>query len=121
VLPAAHRVTDAASFREATRRGRRASGATLVTHLLLPDVADEGLVRVGFVVSKAVGGSVVRNRVQRRLRHLVATRLPLFVDGAVLVVRALPAASSASSARLGRDLDRCLVRSGAVSSFEGLT
>jgi ribonuclease P protein component len=51
--------------------------------------------RVGFVVSKAVGGAVVRNRVKRRLRHLVAREL---ADGSSVrdvVVRALPAASSA--------------------------
>jgi ribonuclease P protein component len=59
--------------------------------------------RAGFVVSKAVGGAVVRNRVKRRLRHLVAQELertPVDVD---VVVRALPA-SAASPLRVERDL-----------------
>ena len=58
--------------------------------------------RVGFVVSKAVGGAVVRNRVKRRLRHLVAHELegPVVRD---VVVRALPAAAS-SPARVEGDL-----------------
>ena len=59
----------------------------------------------GFVVSKAVGGSVVRHRVTRRLRHLVAPRLADLPATARLVVRALPPAATASSAELAADLD----------------
>lgn len=59
----------------------------------------------GFVVNKAVGGSVVRHRVARRLRHLVAPRLAELPSGARVVVRALPPAATASSAELAEDLD----------------
>jgi ribonuclease P protein component len=48
---------------------------------------------VGFVVSKAVGPAVTRNRVKRRLRHLAADQLTLTPAGTDLVVRALPSAS----------------------------
>jgi ribonuclease P protein component len=65
---------------------------------------------VGFVVSKAVGNSVVRHRVVRRLRALVAAQLDLLPTGADLVVRAQPAAATATSAQLGEDLDRVLRR-----------
>ena len=69
--------------------------------------------RVGFVVSKAVGGSVVRHRTQRRLRHLAAHRWPgLPPAGGLLVVRALPAAAGSSSAELAADLDKGLRRLG---------
>jgi ribonuclease P protein component len=61
--------------------------------------------RAGFVVSKAVGGAVIRHRVTRRLRHLVAPRLTELPAGALLVVRALPQAAQASSAELAEDLD----------------
>ena len=66
--------------------------------------------RVGFVVSKAVGGSVVRNRVRRRLRHLVRAHLPALPPGAELVVRALPPAAALDSSELGTELARCLER-----------
>ncbi len=61
--------------------------------------------RAGLVVSKSVGGSVVRHRVSRRLRHLLAPRLGELPPGAWLVVRALPPAADATSAELGDDLD----------------
>lgn len=47
--------------------------------------------RVGFVVSKKVGNAVRRNRVKRRLRHLVLDQPTPFA--ADVVVRALPAAA----------------------------
>lgn len=64
--------------------------------------------RVGFVVSKAVGGSVVRHRVARRLRHVLRDRLDQLPPGTRLVVRALPKAAVADSAQLGADVDRAL-------------
>ncbi len=69
--------------------------------------------RVGFVVSKAVGNAVVRNRVKRRLRHLTREQLPVLAGlpgSAVLVVRALPPAAGATAAELDADLRRCLIR-----------
>jgi ribonuclease P protein component len=66
--------------------------------------------RVGFVVSKAVGNSVVRHRVTRRLRHLFRDRLGTVRPGCTLVVRALPSAAEATSAELGKDIDSALRR-----------
>ena len=67
--------------------------------------------RAGLVVSKAVGNSVVRTRVKRRLRHLLREHVTAWPPATTVVVRALPAAAEASSAMLRRDLERCLARS----------
>jgi ribonuclease P protein component len=76
-----------------------------------PALADAGAApRVGFVVSKAVGNSVVRHRVARRLRHLFRDRLGTVQPGCTLVVRALPSAATAGSADLGVDIDAALRR-----------
>jgi ribonuclease P protein component len=68
---------------------------------------------VGFVVSKAVGASVTRNRVKRRLRHLMRERLGSLPDGTLAVIRAMPASAVASYQELGAEIDRCLHRVGA--------
>ena len=60
--------------------------------------------RVGFVVSKAVGNAVTRNRVKRRLRHLCRPLVNELEDGTVVVVRALPAAATQPN-RVAKDLD----------------
>ena len=111
MLSAAHRLTDANAFRDASRTGRRAASRTLVVHLAVrPGGPEPDPVRVGFVVSKAVGNAVVRNRVKRRLRHLVREQIQSLPGSGVLVVRALPRAAAASASELRIDLGRCLDR-----------
>lgn len=103
-----HRLTDADSFRAATR-GRRSGSRTVVVHLGCVG-ADGAPPRVGLVVSKAVGNAVVRNRVKRRLRHLAREHLAVLPGSAVLVVRALPAAATSSYDELRVDLAHCVGR-----------
>jgi len=114
VLAADHRLRDSDAFRRTVRSGRRAGGAALVVHLQLhggEGASDLGP-RVGLVVSKAVGNAVVRNRVKRRLRHLVKDNLASLPVSSELVVRALPPAATLSSQELGVELTRCLERAG---------
>jgi ribonuclease P protein component len=108
VLPAARRLRHRAEYSDAVRLGQRAGVRGLVAHLwlsgtLLPP-------RAGFVVGKVVGPAVVRNRVRRRLRHLVAVRLDRLPTGAVLIVRATSPAADVPSTDLAAALDRLLDR-----------
>ncbi|TDB79569.1 MULTISPECIES: ribonuclease P protein component [unclassified Micromonospora] len=122
MLAAAQRLRRSTDFAAAVRGGRRAGRGAVVVHLTLPTPEPAATIsmkpargagaeltsaptRAGFVVSKAVGPAVVRNKVRRRLRHLVRERLAALPAGSTLVVRALPAAAEVSYARLGADLD----------------
>ena len=100
MLPAPYRMHNADDFRHTVRRGVRAARPTLVVHA----ANAAGGTRVGFVVSKAVGDAVRRNRVKRRLRHLAAARLRDTPAGTQLVIRALPVATEQPE-RLPADLD----------------
>jgi ribonuclease P protein component len=124
VLPPAARMRRSGDFALAVRRGRRAGRGAVVVHYLAPPEpaatqaavpvpavpAVASVAQVGFVVGRAVGGAVRRNRVTRQLRHLMRDRLDRLPGGARLVVRAQPSAFGRSSAELGRDLDGALAR-----------
>jgi len=92
------------------RLGRRAGRPTVVGHLGTSLGGVGAPARVGLIVSKRVGSAVTRNRVSRRLRHQMATRIDRLGPDALLVLRAQPPAASATSADLGADLDRVLDR-----------
>lgn len=117
MLPARSRVHRPGEFRAVVRRGARAGRQSVVVHAsrtagaaVQPELStaavDNSAVsantsdchdaapRVGFIVSKAVGNAVTRNRVKRRLRHMSRELLATTPKGTLLVVRALPAASS---------------------------
>jgi ribonuclease P protein component len=101
-------------FARAIRGGARAGRTTLVVHARMTSRASG--VRIGFVVSKAVGGAVVRNRVRRRLRGLVMEHIDTVPQGADIVVRALPPAAAVDFPTLGSDLRSAL--SGSVRRAE---
>ena len=98
------------------------SGARCATRTLVVHVADLGPndaaadadrahpARAGFVVGRSVGGAVLRNRVVRRLRHLMAAELAGIPDGLGIVVRALPPSAGASSSELAADLTKAVRR-----------
>ncbi|MCL6537347.1 MAG: ribonuclease P protein component [Acidothermus sp.] len=108
MLPAWARLRCRKEFQEAIRRGRRLGGRHLVVHFFRIDGAQETPVQAGFVVGRGVGKAVVRNKVRRRLRHLVRQRLGALPPGTHIVVRALPGAEALSSRELGNELDEAL-------------
>ncbi|MDQ4091971.1 MAG: ribonuclease P protein component [Actinomycetota bacterium] len=118
MLPAAARLTRRDDFATAVKRGRRAACDSVVVHLARCGAGDAPA-RVGFVVGRAVGGAVVRHRVQRRLRHLMRCRLDALPRGALVVVRALPPSAGASSGSLDDDLGAALRRLTVSSSVTG--
>ncbi|PKQ27232.1 MAG: ribonuclease P protein component [Actinobacteria bacterium HGW-Actinobacteria-4] len=101
MLPASSRMTAAADFQFVMRRGSRSGRNTVVVSVAQTGNANS---MAGFAVSKAVGGAVVRNRVKRRLRSVLATQLPALPAGSGVVVRALPAAAAADFSQLRADV-----------------
>lgn len=140
MLPAAYRLRSSAEFAAVTRTGRRVRAGDVVVYLtgaadsMRPDpmgsdsmrstnrqpsdqtpsgtatMAETKSPRAGLIVSRKVGGSVVRHQVSRRLRAQLASRLPALPAGSRLVVRALPSAAGVTSAELAGQLDRALAK-----------
>ena len=112
MLPAGHRLRASSDFAATFRGpgGARAGSRLIVVHANQADARAGQPPRVGFVVSKAVGGAVVRNRTKRRLRALMAARVRSLPTGLDLVIRANPLAAQADSCSLGAELDALLAR-----------
>lgn len=104
MLPAQARMRRREDFAVAVRQGSRTGRTLLTGHLLVRAGSDEPAL-AGFVVSRAVGGAVVRNKVRRRLRSLVRGYLESLPGGSLLVVRATPRAATARQADLAAELD----------------
>lgn len=107
VLARADRLVRAADYRATVRRGRRSSTPALLVYAL-PREGDIGA-RFGFIVSRAVGNAVVRNRVRRRLKAICFGLAPALADrrpGIDVVIRAHPPAATASWNELSADVVR---------------
>ena len=85
------RVRDRASFAALRRDGVRRRVGPLTVTRLSTDAGGSPVPAVAFAVGKPVGPAVARNRLRRRLRHLIADLAP--APGTYLV-SAGPAAST---------------------------
>jgi ribonuclease P protein component len=108
VLPAERRVRRREDFTATVRGGRRAGAAGLVAYLANDSSAKPA--RAGFTIGRSVGPAVQRNRLRRRLRHLLAAHLEQLPPGSMVVIRATSAATTLSGRELAATLDRLLIR-----------
>ena len=83
-FPKSHRLLRHSDFERVYKQGRRHFAAHMTVFYLqrMHDEAEGA--RVGFTVSKALGGAVQRNRIRRRLRE--AVRLGAFSSGVAVDV-----------------------------------
>lgn len=84
-LPRSARILQHAEFERVYKLGKRHFGAHMTVFYLLRDGGDGGA-RIGFTVSKKLGGAVDRNRMRRRLREAVRLHgLPAEIKADVVI------------------------------------
>ena len=87
MLASDNRLTSSADFKKTTQFGARVSTKTLAGYALTEPELNAP--KIGFIVSRAIGGSVARHRVTRQLRHLSRENITLLPQNSFVVVRAL--------------------------------
>ena len=64
--------------------------------------------QIAYSVSRAVGNAVVRNRIRRRLRAIIAARATTLSEGHGYLVGVTPGASDQTFGELSHSIDVCL-------------
>jgi ribonuclease P protein component, eubacterial len=125
MLPPANRLTRPDEFRRTIRGGKQVRRRTVVVYGRIDSQDRQRQPRVGITVSRAVGGSVVRHRVARVLRHRLRPLVAQAPLGSTWVVRALPTAgrdggSGQAPVDVARDLESAFeeLLSGQLSNVE---
>ncbi|RKS90231.1 ribonuclease P protein component [Microbacterium sp. AG790] len=112
MLARGNRITRGAEYKTVVRRGVRCAAPHTVTYVTTS--TEDRPPRFGFIVSKQVGGAVVRNTVRRRLKAVCAQAMDDVRPGADVVIRALPSSATADFAQLRDEVTRCLARRAAA-------
>jgi ribonuclease P protein component len=96
VLPKKARLTTSEDFAKATKSGLRLTSENLVGYLYISPAANnvnlQEPTKCGLIINKSVGGSVMRHRIARQLRHNLAPKLDTFPTNSLFVVRVLKSA-----------------------------
>ncbi len=88
MLPSAARLRCRRDFTFVLRRRDRVVRRLVIVHYARRAAQMEKGPRAGLIVSRQVGGAVLRNRVKRRLRMLLREQLAVLPAGMDVVVRA---------------------------------
>jgi len=116
-MPAPTRLKRRADFQRLTRFAKKRVMPGLILQALpQPDAPERAATRIGFTVSRRVGGAVVRNRAKRRLREAARLILANPPAGYDLVLIGRKGTPQRSFADLLADLDHAAADLGVVQT-----
>ena len=88
MLPRNARLTSPSDFTRTTKSGIRVTSQNFVGDLHVSST-EKSEPRAGLIIGKSVGGSVLRHRLSRQIRHTIAPLIKDRPQGSLLVIRAL--------------------------------
>ena len=107
MLAPPNRITRRSDFTRTLKNGVRVGRRDVVAHVLVPETPDlvtHGGPRIGLIVGKSVGNSVIRHAVARRLRAAARPLVDRCDPTTLVVVRALPGSATCPEPELERQL-----------------
>jgi ribonuclease P protein component len=108
VLPRNARLTSPNDFARTTKSGYRLASKSLVLYLY--PTTEISPARFGLIIGKSIGGSVIRHRLARQIRHLLRDQTPIIPSGSLVVIRALPNLQKLSSHEISQELVGLIVK-----------
>ena len=87
MLAKSARLTESGDFARATKSGIRYSSTNFVGYLYVGEFDQPA--RAGLIINKAVGSSVARHRLARKIRHCIFDNYVTLPTGSLLVIRGL--------------------------------
>ena len=100
MLPNSARIKNSSDFARVTKTGRRSTTNSLIGYLLIDHNANQlnsNQPKLGLIIGKSIGNSVVRNRIARQIRHATKENLSLLANGSLLVIRVMKRPKNAFS------------------------
>ena len=116
MLPKHLRLRERKDFKRVYQRGQTLALPTLALYWRKSGKAGP---RIGFSVSKKLGGAVERNRLKRRYRAIARQLLPQFPAGVDLIFVARPAAAKADYRRQSAEMAQALAQVAAKRAKDG--
>lgn len=104
-LPRVARITEKNEFQRVFSQGEKRWSRSFVCYVLIEAAGER---RLGLVVSRKVGGAVVRNRVKRRIREFFRLNRHRFAPGLNLVVVTRMASAMLDGNACACELERLL-------------
>ena len=111
VLNSEHRLRKTGDFNAVYKRGRSYVHPAMVVYVLR---RDESTTRIGFSISKKLGGAVTRNRIKRRLREASRDIVSRLIPGTDAIVVARSAIAESSVAEIAAVIEDQLRRANAL-------
>lgn len=93
MLTKSARLTNSADFARTTKSGHRVTTPFFVGYLYLTGLDNPA--KCGLIINKTIGGSVVRHKLARKIRHALSAQLTNLPTGSLLVIRAVGRAEKA--------------------------
>ena len=93
MLPKKARLTSSEDFAKATKSGLRLTSGNLGGYLYISPAENPNQpAKCGLIINKSVGGSVMRHRIARQLRHDLVPIVDILPANSLFVVRVLKSA-----------------------------
>ena len=110
MLPKINRLTSAKDFQTVTKTGVRVYRDVAVIYALANPTSQKNC-KIGLIVSKIVGNSVIRHKTSRQIRNVMKDLIPQIPGNIQIIIRALPEITTKDFSEINKSLTDAVLKS----------